>query len=208
MNNTVPVGSNGFPGYPPMFASDVDRRSAAAYVDLELEVTDSLLADVAGRFERFSDFGNVATWKLAVRHRLADRVNVRGSVGTGFRAPTPGQISTTNVSTRIDPDGFPRAEGIFPSHHPAAELFGGKPLDAEHARSWTLGVAGRPTDHMTLTADYYQLRLDDRISRTAAGASTGVARRFPGRALCTVCRRAFRGAKGSLPRQWARPVPP
>ena len=163
VNNTVAVGSNGFPGYPPMFASDVDRRSVAAYVDLELEVTDSLLADVAGRFERFSDFGNVATWKLAARHRLTDRANVRGSVGTGFRAPTPGQISTTNVSTRIDPDGFPRAEGIFPAHHPAAELFGGKPLDAEHARSWTFGVAARPTGRVTLTVDYYGLQLDDRI---------------------------------------------
>ena len=35
VNNAVPIGSNGFPGYPPAFATDVDRRSVAAYLDLE-----------------------------------------------------------------------------------------------------------------------------------------------------------------------------
>ncbi len=173
VNNAVPIGSNGFPGYPPAFATNVDRRSVAAYLDLEVDATANVLANAAARFERFSDFGDVATWKLAVRYRVNESANLRGSVGTGFRAPTPGQISTTNVSTRIDADGFPRAEGIFPSHHPAAELFGGRPLDAESARSLTFGVAMRPTNGLTVTLDAYRIRLDDRIvlsSQFAVGA--------------------------------------
>ena len=173
VNNAVPIGSNGFPGYPPAFATDVDRRSTAAYLDLEVDATANLLANAAARFERFSDFGDVATWKLAGRYRINETTNLHGSVGTGFRAPTPGQISTTNVSTRIDPDGFPRAEGIFPSHHAAAGLFGGRPLDAERARSLTFGVATRPTDGLTVTLDAYRIRLDDRIvlsSQFAVGA--------------------------------------
>ena len=163
VNNAVPVGSNGFPGYPPAFASDIDRRSIAAYLDLEADLTPDLLTSAAARFERFSDFGNVATWKLAGRYALTDAVNLRGSIGTGFRAPTPGQISTTNVSTRIDADGFPRAEGIFPSHHPAAGLFGGRALDPEHAQSATLGLAARLADGWTVTVDAYRIRLEDRI---------------------------------------------
>ena len=175
VNNAVPIGSNGFPGYPPAFATDVDRQSTAAYLDLEVDAPANLLANAAARFERFSDspFGDVATWKLAGRYRISESTNLRGSIGTGFRAPTPGQISTTNVSTRIDPEGFPRAEGIFPSHHPAAGLFGGRPLDAEHARSLTFGVAARPADGMTVTLDAYRIRLDDRIvlsSQFAVGA--------------------------------------
>ena len=173
VNNAVPIGSNGFPGYPPAFATDVDRQSTAAYLDLEVDATANLLANAAARFERFSDFGDVATWKLAGRYRINESTNLRGSIGTGFRAPTPGQISTTNVSTRIDPEGFPRAEGIFPSHHPAAGLFGGRPLDAEHARSLTFGVAARPADGLTVTLDAYRIRLDDRIvlsSQFAVGA--------------------------------------
>ena len=163
VNNTVPIGSNGFPGYPPAFSSELHRQSRAVYVDLEGDLTLRWLANFAVRYESFSDFGDVGIWKLATRYSLTDNVNLRASLGTGFRAPTPGQLATTNVSTRIDPNGFPRAEGVFPSTHPAAELFGGEPLDPERSRSWTFGAAATPFDRFTLTADVYRIRLDDRI---------------------------------------------
>ena len=163
VNNAVPIGSNGFPGYPPGFASRRSRGSYAAYVDLEAEVTDRWLVEVAGRYEDFQDFGSVAIWKVAARFRLSDGINLRGSAGSGFRAPTPGQISTTVVSTRIDANGIPRSEGIFPPEHPAAGLFGAGPLGPEHSHSFTLGLAARPFSGFGLTLDYYQVRLDDRI---------------------------------------------
>ena len=163
VNNAVPVGSNGFPGYPPTFASDVDRRSHAAYVDLEADLTDRWLANLAARYEDFSDFGDVTIGKVATRFRLTQDINVRASLGTGFRAPTPGQISTTNVSTRINAEGHPQAEGIFPPTHAAAALFGGIALDAERSRSWTLGLAATLFEELELTLDYYRVRLDDRI---------------------------------------------
>ena len=163
VNNTVPIGSNGFPGYPPAFSSELNRDSRAVYVDLEGDLTLRWLANAAVRYESFSDFGDVGIWKLATRYTLNDRLNLRASLGTGFRAPTPGQLATTNVSTRIDPNGFPQAEGVFPSTHPAAALFGGGPLDPERSRSWTLGMAATPFERFTLTADLYRIRLDDRI---------------------------------------------
>ena len=163
VNNAVPIGSNGFPGYPPTFASNRTRQSYAGYVDLEVDLTDRWLANAAARYEHFDDFGSVAIWKLATRYRLTDRVNLRGSVGTGFRAPTPGQISTSVVSTRIDTAGIPRAEGVFPPTHAAAGLFGARPLDPERSDSFTLGLAAQPFSGGTLTLDYYRIRLDDRI---------------------------------------------
>ena len=163
LRNAVPVGSNGFPGYPPAFASAIERDSAAGYVDLESDLTPHWLASGAVRFEHFEDFGSVAIWKLATRYRLGDDVALRGSLGTGFRAPTPGQISTTNVSTRIGPDGTPRAEGLFPASHPAAALFGARPLTAERARSATAGIAWTPA-RLTLTVDAYRILLKDRIT--------------------------------------------
>ena len=163
VNNTVPIGSNGFPGYPPSFSSELRRDSRAVYVDVEGDLTMRWLANVAVRYESFSDFGDVGIWKLATRYIVNDGLNLRASLGTGFRAPTPGQLATTNVSTRIDPNGFPRAEGVFPSTHPAAGLFGGTPLDPERSRSWTLGAAATPRPQFTLTADLYRIRLDDRI---------------------------------------------
>ena len=163
VNNAVPIGSNGFPGYPPGFASRRDRRSQAVYVDFEADVTERWLVEVAGRYEDFEDFGSVAIWKVAGRFRLNDSMNLRGSAGTGFRAPTPGQISTTVVSTRIDANGIPRSEGVFPPEHPAAGLFGAGPLGPEHSHSITLGVAASPFPGFRLTLDYYRIRLDGRI---------------------------------------------
>ena len=163
VNNAVPIGSNGFPGYPPTFASNRDRRSYAGYIDLEVDLTDRWMANGAARYEDFNDFGSVAIGKLATRLRLNEWVNLRGSVGSGFRAPTPGQITTTVVSTRIDAAGIPRAEGVFPPTHPAAGLFGAKALDAERSRSFTLGLAAQPLAGATLTLDYYHIRLEDRI---------------------------------------------
>ena len=163
VNNAVPIGSNGFPGYPPAFASSVDRRSYAAYLDMEADATAKWLASAALRFERFDDFGDVVIWKLATRYRVTERVNARMAFGTGFRAPTPGQISTANVSTRIGADGTPVAEGLFPATHPAAGLFGAEPLDAERSQSFTAGLAAT-LRRMTVTVDHYRIRLDDRIT--------------------------------------------
>ncbi len=162
-HNTVPVGSNGFPGYAPEFAGSLSRSNYAGYIDLQMDLTDELLLNGLLRFDHFSDFGDVVTWKLAARYRLTDYLNLRGSVGTGFRAPTPGQISTTNVSTRVNPNGLPQAEGIYPAEHPASALFGGRPLDAEDSTSYSLGFAAEPLDGLTLSLDYYHIRLDDRI---------------------------------------------
>ena len=94
-------------------------------------MTEDWLVNVAARYEDFSDFGDVAIVKAATRYSLSDNVNIRGSIGTGFRAPTMGQISTLNVSTRIDPNGVPIAEGIFPAGNPISQAFGAVPLDSE-----------------------------------------------------------------------------
>ena len=163
VNNAVPIGANGFPGYPPAFASDVNRHSHAAYLDVELDVSPRWLANVALRHERFDDFGHVLIGKLASRFRVTDTVNVRAAFGTGFRAPTPGQISTTNVATRIAADGTPVAEGLFPATHPASALFGARPLEAETSRSFSFGAAAT-WEGFTLTVDHYHIDLDHRIT--------------------------------------------
>jgi iron complex outermembrane receptor protein len=163
INNAVAVGSNGFPGYGPAFTSDFSRDSWAIYGDLEGDLTEDLLVTLAGRYEDFSDFGDNFSGRIAARYLVNDMVTVRGSFGTGFRAPTPGQLSTTNVSTRIADDGTPVAEGVFPASHPASLFFGSAPLDAETSTQYTLGVALTPVENLSVTVDYYSIDLDDRL---------------------------------------------
>ena len=126
-------------------------------------MTDEFLVNVAGRYEDFSDFGDNFSAKIASRYTVSDAITVRASAGTGFRAPTPGQISTKNVSTRIDPNGQPVAEGIFPATNPLTAYLGAKPLDAETSTQFTLGLSATPTDNLVVTLDYYFVELEDRI---------------------------------------------
>ena len=161
--NSLPVGSNGFPGYDPAYTGTYSRDSYAAYVDVEMDVTDEFLVNVAGRYEDFSDFGDNFSAKIASRYTVSDAITVRASAGTGFRAPTPGQISTKNVSTRIDPNGEPVAEGIFPATNPLVAELGALPLDAETSTQFTLGLSATPTDNLVVTLDYYFVELEDRI---------------------------------------------
>ncbi len=163
LNTPVPVGSNGFPGYSPQFSSDFTRDSVAVYGDFEIDLTDSFLVTVAGRYEDFADFGDNFSARVAARFTINDMFTLRGSVGTGFRAPTPGQISTTNVSTRIADDGTPVAEGVFPPDSEAAQIFGATSLFAEESAQATFGVAMQPTDGLTITLDAYFIELSDRL---------------------------------------------
>jgi iron complex outermembrane receptor protein len=163
IHNVLSVGSEGFPGYGPLSVFDYDRDSWAVYGDAEIDVSDKLLLTAAGRYEDFSDFGDNFSWRLAGRYEIGDRVAVRGSMGTGFRAPTPGQIATINVSGRPGINTDPFLVGVFPESHPAAKVFGAVPLDAETSWQWTLGLTATPADNFTLTLDYYRIEVDDRF---------------------------------------------
>jgi iron complex outermembrane receptor protein len=97
------VGSSGFPGYTPASAGSFSRSNWATYLDLETDVIEKLTLGAAVRYEDFSDFGSTFNWKLTGRYELFDGLAVRGSLNTGFRAPTPGQSNISDVATNIDP---------------------------------------------------------------------------------------------------------
>jgi iron complex outermembrane receptor protein len=162
IHNVGLVGSNGFVGFRPETASTYGRDSWAGYFDLEADITDRFLASIAGRYEDFSDFGSNFSWRLAARLQVTDMLMMRGSVGTGFRAPTPGQISSTSVFSGSQ-EGAPVTTGIFPPQHAASQLFGATQLTDETSTQFTFGIALQPNDAFTITLDYYFIALDDRI---------------------------------------------
>jgi iron complex outermembrane receptor protein len=157
----VGVGSNGFPGYSDIYSETYDRDMAGIYVDLSTDVTDELFLQGALRYEDYSDFGSELVGKVAFKYTLTDDVNLRGSVGTGFRAPTPGQQGTTNVSTRL-PDGLPVATGLFPALSAVGQALGAEALKPETSLNYSLGMAGS-FDALSLTVDFYRIELEDRF---------------------------------------------
>ena len=156
----VGVGSNGFPGYSPQFSALFERNSVAVYGDVSADLSDSLFMQAAVRYEDYDDFDSQITAKIAGRLELTDNLALRGSFGTAFRAPTPGQQGTTNVSTRL-PNGFPVATGLFPAGGAVAGALGAVPLKPEKSRNATLGLIANFGD-LDLTLDFYQIDIEDR----------------------------------------------
>jgi iron complex outermembrane receptor protein len=157
----VGVGSNGFPGYSPEYSGTYERDSMGIYVDASTDVTDEFFIQGALRYEDYSDFDAEIVGKVAFKYSLTEEVNMRGSVGTGFRAPTPGQQGTTNVSTRL-PNGFPVATGLFPAISAVGQALGAEALKPETSTNLSLGFSGN-FDELTMTIDFYNIAVDDRF---------------------------------------------
>ncbi len=158
------VGSDGFQGFPLESAGDFSNESLAAYMDLEANVTDRLSAGIALRFEDFDEFGSTEDGKISLRFDATDNFAVRGTVSTGFRAPTPGQINTLNVTTTADQQGNLIPSGVYPVNHPVAVTLGAIPLVPEESTSFTAGIIFHPLANTSVTLDYYNIQVDDRLA--------------------------------------------
>jgi iron complex outermembrane receptor protein len=161
------VGSSGFPGYTPASAGAFSRSNWAAYLDLETEVVENLTLGAAARYEDFSDFGTTFNWKLTARYELFDGFALRGSVNTGFRAPTPGQSNISDVATNIDPlTGGLLLIATRPPTDPIAQFYGARPLKEEESKNYAVGAV-LDIDGWVLTADYFNIEVEDRIALTS-----------------------------------------
>ncbi len=157
------IGSNGFPGYSPAIAGEWQRHNYALYMDLEAEMVESVLFGLAGRYENFDgDIGETVNGKAAVQWRALSALALRGSVSSGFRAPTPGQINLRNTTTAIS-NGQLQDQGTLPAYHPAAAFFGAKPLTPEKSVNYSAGLVFT-LGELELTLDYYRIKVQDRIA--------------------------------------------
>ncbi len=160
----LPAGSSGFPGLGPSQAGTFSRSNWAAYTALEGDVTDWFSLGLAARYEDFSDFGSAFTWKVNGRVEFSDAIAIRGSVNTGFRAPTPGQSNVSSTFANIDAiTGAPFITGIVSPSNPVAQLFGAQPLDREKSFNIAAGIVLTPARRLTFTLDYFNIKIDERI---------------------------------------------
>lgn len=161
------VGSDGFQGFPIDSAGEFDSDSLAAYVDVETDINDQLSAALAVRYEDFDAFDSTIDWKISARYEFADNFAVRATYNTGFRAPTPGQVHTLNVTTTADTSGNLIPSGTYPVDHPVALALGAIPLDPEESQSFTIGLVFQPFENTNITLDYYNISVEDRIGLLA-----------------------------------------
>lgn len=158
-------GAQVFPGFRPANATDVSRDSFAGYVELDADLSDRLTLQLAGRYEHFSDFGDTVNGKAAARFEVIDGVALRGSVSTGFRAPSLAQQSFATTSTN-NVGGVLIEIGTFPVTSPVAIALGAQPLEPEKSVNLGAGVTFTPVTGLSITADYYNIQINDRITLT------------------------------------------
>ncbi|HWH18096.1 MAG TPA: TonB-dependent receptor, partial [Allosphingosinicella sp.] len=171
----APAGAQGFPGIPESSKTNVGRNSRAAYVEFDTDPVEGLTTTLAGRYEHYSDFGDTWNGKFATRWEPVQGLALRGSVSNGFRAPSLHQQFFTTTSTNFIA-GVPVDISTVAVNSPVAQALGSRPLEPEKSLNLSLGATANPLQGLTLTADFYQIKIDDRIVLTenlgAAGSGT------------------------------------
>lgn len=158
------LGSDGFQGFPLESAGEFDSDSTAGYIDFETSFTEKFSSGLALRYENYDTFGSTFDWKLSGRYDFTDRFALRATANTAFRAPTPGQINTLNITTTADPNGNLIPSGTYPVNHPVAVALGAQPLEPEESENYTMGFVWQPGDNTWMTVDYYNITIEDRLA--------------------------------------------
>lgn len=158
------IGADSFAGNRPENSGKWNRYNLGAYFDVAYDVTKDFLLNGTVRYEDYSDFGGATVWKLSSRYKFADdKITIRGSLSTGFRAPTLHQIYTQKSQYSFVPGQGIQVSGIINNVSPQARQLDIKPLDAEKSTNITIGIGAKPSKNFNFTVDYYNIKVEDRI---------------------------------------------
>lgn len=153
-----------------------DRDVSALALELNFPILKGLEIGASVRADKYSDFGNTVNPKLSLRWAANPSLLVRGSINTGFTAPTLTQLYAPNATTFtanryndpvLCPGGNPTAAAV-PSRDCGLQfqrLTGGNTeLKAEESRAWTVGLVVQPTPSFSVGFDYWSYYIKSSIS--------------------------------------------
>ena len=156
------TGAQGFPGYQPNDEVTADRSNIAGYVDAEMDVTNRFFISGAVRVENYSDFGFTHNYKFSTRFKAASNLNLRGSISTGFRAPSLQQVNFSSTFTTVQAGTIAEVK-IAPNYSPITKAAGIPELKQEKSLNGSLGFSFRPVNELSITIDGYWVKVKDRI---------------------------------------------
>ncbi len=157
------------------------RDVKAGYLELQIPVTHRWDVIASGRLDNYSDVGQTTNTKLASRVDVGKGWGLRGSVGTGFRAPPLGQmqkldklyfsgyssfkndcskamlqvLANLNASTCYN-----ETMGIYGNGNPD--------LKPEFSNQKSLGMSFRPSGNFFITADWWAISMNNKISQLSS----------------------------------------
>jgi iron complex outermembrane recepter protein len=172
-SGTTAGGSQGFPGFQPNDEADETRHNIALYLDIETQLSDALLVATALRWEDYSDFGKTLTGKLAGHYQLNSKIALRGSLSSGFRAPSLQQRYFNSTFTDF-PSGIPTDILLANENSSAFQAVGMPELDEETSLNATTGLTWDINNNLAITLDAYWIWIDDRIVLTGSFTDTDI----------------------------------
>ncbi|CAN5221104.1 TonB-dependent receptor [soil metagenome] len=151
-------GSQSYFGFAPVNAGKHKRNNKAIYADIALSPIEPLKLDAAVRYEDFSDFGDTTVAKLTARYDFSPAIAVRGTVSTGFRAPTLAESYYSGIN--VSPSSI---SGQLPPNSPGATLLGINGLKPEKSDNFSIGLVTHLAPKLTMTLDAYEIKIKNRI---------------------------------------------
>ncbi|WP_128543903.1 TonB-dependent receptor [Larkinella soli] len=164
---TKPAGSQGFPGFQPTDVIKKSRSNFGVYVDAEADFTRSFMLGAAARFENYSDFGSTMNGKLTARLKVSPKLTLRGTLSTGFRAPSLAQIYFNSTFTNFV-NGQPVQVLLARNGSPVTQALGIPPLKQETSFNASAGFTSTLGSGFSLTVDGYYVRIRDRVVLTGS----------------------------------------
>ena len=155
-------GASGYGGVSPSQAGSWSQSNIAAYVGAETDILSNWTVGIAGRYEHYNTFGSATVGKINTRFEFAPGYALRATFGTGFHAPSPGQQHNSTLTTNFI-NGNSIQTGTFPVDSAASLFYGAKPLTPEKSTNFGVGFTAEPMHGLTLTVDYYNIKVRDKI---------------------------------------------
>jgi iron complex outermembrane receptor protein len=160
----------------------------SAFGEVNLPIVSSLEANVALRYDDYQDFGSTWNPKVSLRWQPARNLLLRGSYGTGFRAPslfdlfqpTYRTVTSNNFS---DPARCPQTQSVFDCQLQFNSQRGGNAnLQPERSQQANAGIVWDSPEFklgdtslgtLSLGADYYWIKIKNAITFLSAATVFG-----------------------------------
>lgn len=152
------------------------RKVGSATAELALPVMKGLDVSLAGRYEKYSDYGNDFAPKLSVAFAPMKGLKLRASAGTGFRAP-PLNVLNAKETFSAEPVIDPVTCQVFSGGVPCAAntlvqvdtyTVANSALKSEKSKQFSFGASFDATSWLNVTADYWNIAIDDVIGQIGA----------------------------------------
>ncbi len=164
-------GSQGFPGFSPADVTNKSRSNMGAYLDIETDITQNFLVDMAVRYENYSDFGSTVNGKIGARYKITPDLAFRVTVSTGFRAPSLAQKYFNSTFTNFV-NGKAVDVILANNESEIATTLGIPKLRQETSQNASVGITYSPVSSFSVTVDGYYVNVKDRVVLTGQFKNT------------------------------------